>query len=165
MTTLNHVSSDSIQDRGTPQELVDQIAKQFGVEFSLDLAATDFNRKAMYFIGEKENSLVCDWKSMTEAASDNLKHGCAWLNPPFKAVGPWMEKCCYESARGAKIISLTLSSLGSNWYRDHVEGQALSLILRERVTFEGCKDPFPKELMITLWGFGLSGLGFWSRKK
>jgi hypothetical protein len=158
------VSTDSIQERGTPQALVDQIAKQFGVEFSIDLAADNDNHKTMYFIGEKENSLICDWKAMIGAAGDNKSTACGWLNPPFKSVGPWMEKCKIESAKGCKIISLTLSSLGSNWYREHVDGKALTLILRDRVTFDGCKDAFPKELMLSLWGFNMNGLSFWSWK-
>ena len=159
-------STDSIQDRSTPKSLVNEIAYRFGVIFVIDLAASNENKKCPYFIGEKENSLIQPWKEMIEAASSEyVLNDCAWLNPPFKSVGPWMEKCKIESAKGCKIISLTLSSLGSNWYRDHVEGNALTLILRNRVTFEGCKDPFPKELMLNLWGFGMSGLGFWRFEK
>lgn len=156
-----HTSTESRQDYATPRFLVDLIAKRFGVEFSIDLAASDLNRKAIYYIGEKENSLTCDWATMIKAASDNMKHGCAWLNPPFKRADPWMEKCKTESAKGCKIISLTLSSLGSNWYRDHVEGHAMVYILRRRVAFVGCDQPYTKELMIALWGFGMTGLGYW----
>jgi phage N-6-adenine-methyltransferase len=161
------VSTDSIQDRATPQILVDQIAKQFGVEFILDLAASEENKKAANFISKFQNSLQSNWKARLEECDvdDVIPNRCAWLNPEFAQVTPWMEKCKIESAKGCKIISLTLSSLGSNWYRDHVEGRALSLILRDRVTFDGCKDPFPKELALSLWGFGFSGLGFWSWKE
>jgi phage N-6-adenine-methyltransferase len=168
---IKTVSTDSIQDRGTPQSLVDQIAKRFGVYFVLDLAANEENKKCAYYISEQENSLISPWSVMKNELGSRFIVDCepsnraAWLNPPFKSVGPWMEKCKIESAKGCKIISLTLSSLGSNWYRDHVEGNALSLILRDRVTFDGCKYPMPKEIMITLWGFQMTGLGFWSWKK
>lgn len=158
---IKTVSTDSIQDRATPQALVELIADRFGVKFYIDLAASLENRKADCFISEAENSLALDWAGIIDTRMTNR---CAWLNPPFKSVGPWMEKCKRESGKGCKIISLTLSSLGSNWYRDHVEGRALSLVLRDRVTFDGCKDPFPKELMITLWGFQMTGLGFWGWK-
>lgn len=160
---IKTVSTDSIQDRATPQSLVNQIAQQFGVNFVFDLAASENNRKCINYINEFENSLSLPWAEKINAGRHE-DPACGFLNPPFKSVGPWMEKCKIESAKGCKIISLTLSSLGSNWYRDHIEGNALSLILRDRVTFDGCKDPFPKELMITLWGFGFSGLGFWSWK-
>jgi site-specific DNA-methyltransferase (adenine-specific) len=162
---IKTVSTDSIQDRATPQSLVDQIAQQFGVTFVIDLAASGDNKKCNYFIPECDNSLVSPWKTIISSVYKGLNNPCGFLNPPFKSVTPWMEKCKIESAKGCKIISLTLSSLGSNWYRDHVEGNALSLILRDRVTFDGCKDPFPKECMITLWGFQMTGLSFWSWKK
>lgn len=161
---IKTVSTDSIQDRATLQSLVDQIGKQFGVKFVIDLAASADNRKCINYIDETENSFLTIWSNKINSGRHE-NPPCGFLNPPFKSVGPWMEKCKIESAKGCKIISLTLSSLGSNWFRDHVEGNALSLILRDRVTFEGCKDPFPKELMITLWGFGMTGLGFWSWKK
>jgi hypothetical protein len=73
-----------------------------------------------------------------------------------------MEKCKVEAERGCRIVSLTLASLGTGWYRDHVEGNAQSFILRRRMTFMGMKDAFPKELMLTLWGFGMTGLSFWT---
>lgn len=159
-------SADSIQDRATPQSLVDLIAQRFGVEFVIDLAASAENKKTECYIGEEINSLAMNWDlAISEIDYDDMIPRCAWLNPPFKSVGPWMEKCKIESAKGCKIISLTLSSLGSNWFRDHVEGNAMTFILRDRVTFEGCKDPFPKELMISLWGFKMTGLGFWGWKK
>lgn len=171
MTKSITVSSASEQVRGTPQCLVDEIENRFGVAFLLDLAANSDNNKCDAWIGECEGALSVNWLERLKGLRLDMgmqmdsRPACGWLNPPFKSVGPWMEKCKLESAKGMKIISLTLSSLGSNWYRDHVEGQSLSLILRERVTFEGCVDPFPKELMITLWGFGMTGLGFWSRKQ
>jgi phage N-6-adenine-methyltransferase len=161
---MKTVSTENIQDRATPQSLVDLIARRFGVNIVIDLAASEENKKCHFFIGEQENSLNSEWFVKKAIAGTAQKNICAWLNPPFKSVGPWMEKCKHESEMGCKIISLTLSSLGANWYRDHVEGNALSLVLRDRVIFEGCKDPFPKELMVTLWGFSMTGLGFWSWK-
>ncbi len=162
-----HVSTESRQDYVTPMDLVDQIAQRFGAAFVLDLAASIENTRCDSFYHLGDNSLDRDWVEgirecgIMDGAGDKA---AAYLNPPFRGVDPWMEKCKVESRRGARIISLTLASLGTGWYRHHVEGEAMSLILRERVVFEGQKDPFPKDLMVTLWGFGLTGLGFWSRK-
>ena len=155
------------QDYGTPQSLVDKIAASFGVQFVIDLAASDHNKKAPHYIGEAENSLLCDWTGMIGASAENQEviNPCAWLNPPFAVSAPWMEKCKTESAKGSRIISLTLSSLGSNWYRDHVEGRAMVYVLRKRVMFEGCDAPYTKELMVCLWGFARSGLGYWDWSK
>ncbi|MDQ3003497.1 MAG: hypothetical protein M3Y08_19840 [Fibrobacterota bacterium] len=167
MTKAVHVASEGKQDYATPTELVHLIARRFGVSFVLDLSASSENAKCADWIDEKENSLAQNWaeRISTNPPGEYGRVNCAWLNPPFKRAAPWMEKCAAESAKGMRIVSLTLSSMGSNWYRDHVEGKAFSLILRDRVTFVGCNDPYTKELMVTLWGFGMTGLGFWSWKK
>jgi len=157
-----HVSTESKQDHGTPPLLLHAIEQAFGARFLLDLACNKENRKCEVGISLPENSLALDWAARLEAARTALFRPAAdaWLNPPFRGVDPWMEKC-KDMAPQMRIVSLTLASLGTGWYRNHVEGRALSLILRKRVTFVGQKDAFPKELMITLWGFGLTGLGFW----
>jgi phage N-6-adenine-methyltransferase len=164
--TAVHVSTESKQVQVTPIEFVQVVAFRFSANFLLDAAATDENRRCEKWFTPEMDGLKQDWKAAVagpEEFSDNAR--CVWLNPPFRGVAPWMQKCGEESAKGCKIISLTLASLGTGWYRDHVEGKALSLVLRDRITFDGEKDPFPKELMISLWGFGMTGLGFWSWKE
>ncbi len=158
-----HVSTESRQDHATPQIFLHAVEQAFGAVPILDLAASGDNRKCETWIDAEENSLSVDWVERLAVVRRGLfrSTGDAWLNPPFRGVDPWMEKCKSESARGMRIVSLTLASLGTAWYRNHVEGKALSLVLRKRIAFVGQKDPFPKEVMITLWGFGLSGLGFW----
>ena len=165
MTSV-HVSTESKQDHATPNVFLGAVQQAFGCDLDLDLAATEQNKKCLRFISPEMDSLKQDWKALLEAETPEHEffresHLAAWLNPPFRGVDPWMEKCKTESARGMRIVSLTLASLGTSWYRNHVEGRALSLVLRKRVTFLGQKDPFPKELMIALWGFGLTGFGFW----
>jgi len=162
-----HVSTESKQDYVTPSVLLGAIQQRFGIQFDLDLAATAENAKCGRFITPEQDSLKQDWKSiLEEGEAEDHKFWresdlAAWLNPPFRGVEPWMEKCREESAKGIKIVSLTLASLGTGWYRDQVEGYAQSFILRKRVTFLGQPTGFPKELMVTLWGFGMTGLSFW----
>ena len=33
--------------------------------------------------------------------------------------------------------------------------------LSPRLTFEGTDDPYPKDLMLSVFGYGLSGFGTW----
>lgn len=84
---------------------------------------------------------------------------------PQLGIAKWMEKCKIESQRGAKIITLTLSSLGSKWYKEHVKGNANVWILEGRMTFEGHTDVYPKELLLCEWGANMNSLGFWDWKK
>lgn len=157
-----HVTTESKQDHATPPLLLHAIEHAFGARFILDLACNSENRKCEAGITHPEDSLKEVWWARLDSARIGLMRpsGDAWLNPPFRGVDPWMEKCKDASAQ-MRIVSLTLASLGTGWYRNHVEGRALSLVLRKRVTFIGQPTPFPKELMITLWGFGLTGFGFW----
>jgi DNA N-6-adenine-methyltransferase (Dam) len=158
-----HVTTASVQDHATPPLFLHAVEQAFGCRFILDLACNTDNQKCEMGIFLPEDSLQVDWKKRLEAVRTGLMrpNGDAWLNPPFRGVEPWMEKCGRESARGMRIVSLTLSSIGTGWYRDCVEGKALSLVLRKRITFIGQPTGFPKELMITLWGFGMTGFGFW----
>jgi phage N-6-adenine-methyltransferase len=162
--TAVHVSTESRQDHATPPALVQEIGESFGVTFLLDLAASEENTKCERYLRAEEDGLSVDWHALLLGIDPIGWAGprpAAWINPPYRGVDPWMEKCKVESAKGCRIVSLTLASLGTAWYRNHVEGSALSLILRKRVTFLGQPTSFPKELMITLWGFGMTGLGFW----
>lgn len=158
-----HVSTASIQDHATPPVFLGAVQRQFGCRLILDLAALPENRKCDRFFSPEFDSLRQDWKKTLDTDVDEWveEDRAAWLNPVFRGVDPWMEKCKTEAAKGCRIVSLTLASLGTGWYRDHVEGQGLTMVLRKRMVFMGQKDPFPKELMLTLWGFGLTGFGFW----
>lgn len=156
-----------VQTRSTPKDLVQTIEQRFGVAFCVDLAADEQNKKCDLYFGEQQNSLTVSWAQWIHDyfqtnPGNNL---CAWLNPPFKHVAPWMEKCGHESAKGLRIITLTLASIGSNWYNDFVKPHALSLVLRERVAFEGMDLAFNKDLMVSLWGFGMTGRGEWEQSK
>jgi len=133
----------SKQDYGTPWELIRAVEKRWG-KLAVDLAAnTDGgNAKAPRWL---DDALTAHW-----AAS--FKDELCWLNPPFTDIGAWAYKCKFEMALGARVIMLTPASVGAEWFADHVEGVAHVVALRPRVVFEGCKDPYPKDCMLTLWG-------------
>ncbi len=173
VTDLVHVSSKGTQDYTTPPELVQYFARSNGVELILDLAASTENARCPFFITKERdeaNELPVDWavELMTVANHADLVHAYsgAWLNPPFKRCAPFMERAAKAGEEGAKIITLTLASLGTDWYRKWVKPYALSLILEERVRFLGQPDDYPKELMVSFYGFGRTGLGWtkWKRE-
>ena len=163
-TKAKTVSSEGVQDYGTPPELIQAVERDFS-KIAFDLAATSQNTVAPFWI-EKDfrgaDSLSADWLADYDYHKSN---GVLWLNPPFSGVRPWMEKCRDESARGARILSLTKSSLDSNWYQEVVAPNAASWILKSRVKFVGCDTVFTQALMLTEWGTGKRGLGFWDWKR
>ena len=151
------VSTKGQQDVTTPRDFIDAVCEYWPCNF--DLAATAENKRFLSYFSPEENSLSKDW------FKTNVHDGYyLWLNPPFKAVGKWMEKCAAESKRGARIVTLTLANKGTVWYHKHVRPNALSLILMSRITFEGNKDPYPKELMLNIFGINTIGEGYFDWK-
>src|SRR6267142_4248606 len=100
---------DSEQVVGTPWEFIHAIEKRWG-KIEWDLAATEDNAKAKYWLNEKQNSLVQPWHMLT----DHTLTGNLWLNPPFSDISPWARKCSEESEKGAKIFFLVPASIDSN---------------------------------------------------
>lgn len=171
MTNLVHVSSKGEQSYTTPPELVQFLARRNGVDLILDLAASPENARCPAFISLEMDLAQpggLDWAVELRKTELDLEmipgSGGAWLNPEFKKAARFMERAALAAKAGAKIITLTLASLGTDWYDKWVKPNALSLILKERVRFVGQPDDYPKELMVSFFGFGMTGLG-WLRWK
>lgn len=143
----------SNQEVETPEEFIAAVEARFG-PLSWDLAASKHNTKHPNFFSKKEDSFTKQWHKI---------RGNLWLNPEFDPIGPWVEKCAKEAALGAKILCLTPASVGSNWFRDFVFGKALVLSLNDRITFVGQKDPYPKDCILSAYGFGV-GFALWQWK-
>lgn len=134
------------QDYGTPLDFLDRVEDRYG-KITFDLAANDdgSNAVAPFWYGPDADSLSRDWRSMS---------GTLWLNPPFKRAEPWALKCASTLAYDCafdRIVMLTLMSLGSNWAYNHVIGKASIVLLRPRIVFIGEKNPFPKDLMLSIY--------------
>lgn len=145
----------SKQDYETPDEFIVAVKGLLGIEgFTIDLAASYENSKAgAHFYSEAEDSLSMNW-------ADSASSGWAWLNPPFSHIEPWARKCA-ES--GIKIAFLVPAAVGSNWFRDWVDGKALVLLLNGRLSSDGIA-PYPKNCILCLYGVE-PGYKVWDWKK
>jgi phage N-6-adenine-methyltransferase len=141
------------QDYAAPRAFTEACERRFG-PLTWDLAASEINAKAPRFLSEEQDSLKQDWLSLP---------GNLWLNPPFANIAPWAAKCAAARDRAGWLLMLTPASIGTNWFEEHVLGKAYVLGV-PRLTFVGEKDPYPKDLMLTLWGYGVSGFGAWDWK-
>ena len=148
--------TESRQDYGTPVEFIEAVEKRFGV-LAYDLACTRENAKAPAgFYWPDEDALSKAWWSFT---------GNLWLNPPFANIDPWAEKLAKECRdRLGFSFLLTPASIGTEWFSKHVATKAIVLGLSPRLTFDGCDDPYPKDLMLSVYGFGLHGFDTWRWK-
>lgn len=145
----------SRQDWATPTDFITAVEKRFGkIEF--DLAASAENTKHECFFDESQDSLKQSWHKL----SGNL-----WLNPQFNNIAPWAKKCAEEAALGAKILFLTPASIGSNWFRDFVYHKAHVFALNGRLTFIGAITPFPKDCILSAYGYYPPGFEIWNWRK
>ena len=130
----------SRQDYGTPRRFLDAVERRFG-PMAVDLASTPENAKAPSRVDG--DSLLANW---------SLLSGNLWLNPPFADIAPWARKCYEEVTMQSEIYLLVPASVGTNWFRDWVFQKAYVMFLSPRLTFEGCSDPYPKDLMLCRYG-------------
>lgn len=142
---------DSKQEVGTPRAFLDAVEERFGV-IDWDLAADASNAVTGKYLGpgshRGEDSLAVDWAMLPGAFDGRL-----WLNPPFGKIAPFAEKCAEQAPSIAgPILMLVPASIGTEWFARHVHRKALVLALRPRLTFVGHKDPYPKDLMLVVFG-------------
>lgn len=79
-----------------------------------------------------------------------------WLNPPFGNIEAWaMRPAEYAPLlrqEGGWLLMLTPASIGTAWFANYVHRKALVIGIRPRLTFEGTTDPYPKDLMLSVFG-------------
>lgn len=143
----------SKQDYSTPLEFIDAVVTRFG-PLAWDLAASAENTVASCFYDEARNSLIQDWDELV---------GVAWLNPPYANIDPWAAKCASVRDRLGWTLLLVPASTGANWYQEHLVPNALVLDFAPRLCFDGIA-PYPKDLTLAAFGFGVVGRSFWRWK-
>ena len=147
------------QDWRTPPAFIDAVERRFG-RISFDLAAT---------IGhEVTDGTHCAFSPEDDALSQNWGGALgpvAWLNPPYSDIRPWAMKLGEECRHLPRwTLCLVPASMGSHWWADHVLGKCVALGVT-RMTFVGADAPYPKDLALLCYGYGVSGYGFWDWKK
>lgn len=137
----------SRQDYQTPPEFLISLRERLSIaDFALDAAATYTNSVSSAYLDETINALHDDTSWISHQPG-----GWTYCNPPFGRVGPWVRKAWIEAGRGASIAMLLPAGVGSNWWRDYVDGRAHVLLLNGRLTFVGQTTPYPKDCVLLLY--------------
>lgn len=130
---------DSVrQDWATPQELFDEVNKEFN--FTLDAAASSENTKVkdQYFTAE-DNALVKDWGTHT-----------VWLNPPYGnksgSLQDWVKKAHLASTKGATVVMLIPARTNTNWFHDICLAKGEVRFVRGRPKFGDAIHGLPQPL-------------------
>ena len=130
---------------GTPQSFVEECAARYG-PIVIDIAASNGNAKRGFYWTQEQNALGMDW-------ADTFSGMIGWLNPPYDNIGLLAKKADEEAQKGARVLMLVPASVGTNWYLDYVHFKHPVDFLNGRIQFEGHADPYPKDLMLVLFGF------------
>lgn len=96
---------------GTDPALFAKLHERFG--FTIDVAATPVNAKCPVFYTLEDDGLALTWK------------GRVWCNPPYSAIGAWVEKAWTEwgRQRGPELIVMLLPANRpeQGWWQEKVE--------------------------------------------
>lgn len=153
----------SKQDYGTPREFLDAVERRFG-KVAWDLAAHEGNAVVGHYYGPGSDFAAdslgpeADWDFVGDCYPD----GVLWLNPQFGETARWVSRCAAYGGKAALCV-LTPASVGTEWFNSFVHGRAIVYALRPRLTFVGCKDPYSKDLMLSVYGRG-TGFQTWKWK-
>jgi phage N-6-adenine-methyltransferase len=149
MTEPKQKPGRSKQDYGTPPELLKAVKAKFGIdEFDCDLAASKGNAVCPHYLSAVDDAL----SGLIWLRPRGEHIGVNWCNPPFSDIAPWVDMARVSTYEyGVKTLMLIPAAVGSNWWRDHVHGQCDVYFLNPRITFIGCKDPYPKDCALLFY--------------
>lgn len=146
----------SKQDYETPRDFIEAVKQRLGItRFCHDFAADATNRKALTFFDEKADALsVLRWElTLRQGGCSVSGQNWGWLNPPFAGIGPWARRCAETRAARGSIAFLVPAAVGSNWFRDYVDGHARVLLLNGRIHFMPDRPTwgYPKDCILALY--------------
>jgi len=110
------------QECYTPRWLFTGLDREF--HFTLDPCATQESATCPLFFTAEQDGLSHPW----------APHAC-FINPPWRTIGPWVEKARDEASLGATCVMLLPVRTDQAWWHDLVWGKAEVRWLRGRVSF------------------------------
>lgn len=136
----------------TPREFLLAVDSHYLITF--DIAANKENNVVSKlraigeddFFSEEQNALKQNWPIS--------RAGYNWLNPPYSNINEWVSKTLV-------LVPLTRA----NWWRDWVNGKCLEIDLIGRMSFMENGDPYPKDLMLLVYGDNMIGQCSWDWRK
>lgn len=153
MTMPKQKPHRSEQAVATPVAFLNAVRQRLQiVDFAVDLAADHTNFTAPLYFTEEINALVQPWSLYC-----GPRLGWGWLNPPFGDIPPWAAKCWEESRKGACVALLVPAATDTDWWHDSVRGKGYVTYLRNRITFVGHTQGYPKGLALVLYAPYLEG--------
>lgn len=137
----------SYQHHNTPSWIRDLFEPMGGI--ALDPCSNQWSvMQARKAFTVEDDGLAQDW---VEASLG----GMIFVNPPYKAIAPWVAKIEQEAKRGAEMALLVPTSHGTQWWQKAARSCSVMALFNSRVAFtkEGKKNGSPQwETLIFYWG-------------
>lgn len=131
--TQAFLTSES-QHWGTPWAVVRALEAQEGLQFTLDVAATETTAKAPKFYTEVDNAFRHNWYSDADT-------GAVWCNPPYGdkrfPVRMWVERACLFRKQMTTVLLLPANKTDQDWFHDFVLPFGEYRPVRGRIGFLG----------------------------
>ena len=134
-----HFSMES-NEWETPQELYDELNKQYGVK--LDPCATEKSAKCDKYYTKEDDGLAQNWR-------DEI----VFMNPPYgREISKWVEKAYIESIHeDCIVVCLIPSRTDTKYWHDYIFSKAHKIMfIKGRLKFSGHKNsaPFPSAIVV-----------------
>lgn len=97
-----------VDDRATTPEVFDPLHARF--DFTIDVAASERNRKLDRFYDVNEDGLARSW------AGERV-----WCNPPYSNIAEWVEKAWAEAEAQLIVMLLPANRTEQTWWQTMVE--------------------------------------------
>ena len=128
-------------DWSTPQHVFDALDAEFG--FTVDVCASESNRKCERYFGREEDGLAQDWAGEV-----------CWMNPPYgREIGKWVRKAADSAERGATVVGLLPNRTDTAWWQDVMRASEIRLV-RGRLKFGGAGKGAPFGSAVAVWTEG-----------
>jgi phage N-6-adenine-methyltransferase len=137
--TTHQVNVEKNDTWETPKDILLQACKKYKINPTLDVCATQQNRKYDNYFGKETDALKQEWNEDF------------FMNPPYSEIESWMEKA-YEQHRKFNVDALILvfSKTGTKWWHKYVEDKAEIHFQKGRIRFQlnGIEPRFCKDCKI-----------------
>jgi len=134
--------SSATPEWSTPQDLFDELDKEF--HFELDVCAAAENAKCKKFYTKEDNGLEKPW----------MGERC-WMNPPYgREISKWIKKAYFstQERNHGFVVCLLPARTDTKWFHLYIYKKRNVEIrfLKGRLKFGDCKNsaPFPSMLVI-----------------
>ena len=127
-------------DWETPQELFDQLNKEF--DFELDPCCTKNNCKCPIGFNKSIDGLTLDWSQFNSI----------FMNPPYgKEIAKWMKKAHETAEAGKTVVCLVPARTDTVWWHKYCIAPKYEIrFIKGRLKFSNSKNsaPFPSAIII-----------------